>query len=215
MSEALIEVAGLSKAFPIRGGLFGSVRGAVNAVNDVSFRLEKGEVFGLAGESGSGKSTIARMILGLVTPSAGDILIEGRDFLSERDWRKRSDAVQMVFQNPGSSLNPRRSIGQSIAVPLQARRVPPPRRPPTRRARCSSRCNCRRISPSAILTNSPAARSSARRSRARSRSSRSSSCSTSRPRRSTSRCKPRSSNCSTSCAAGSASPTSSSRTTFR
>ena len=123
MSEALIEVAGLSKAFPIRGGLFGSVRGQVKAVNDVSFRLERGEVFGLAGESGSGKSTIARMILGLVKPSAGDILIEGRDFLSERDWRKRSDAVQMVFQNPGSSLNPRRSIGQSIAVPLEARSV--------------------------------------------------------------------------------------------
>ena len=123
MSEALIEVAGLSKAFPIRGGLFGAVRGQVKAVNDVSFRLERGEVFGLAGESGSGKSTIARMILGLVKPSAGDILIEGRDFLGERDWRKRSDSVQMVFQNPGSSLNPRRSIGQSIAVPLEARGV--------------------------------------------------------------------------------------------
>ena len=119
----LIELVGLSKAFPIRGGLFGSTRGAVQAVNDVSFRLDKGEVFGLAGESGSGKSTIARMILGLVAPSAGGILFEGRDFLGQRDWRKRSDAVQMVFQNPGSSLNPHRSIGQSIAVPLTARSV--------------------------------------------------------------------------------------------
>ncbi len=124
MSSPLIEVAGLSKAFPIRGGLFGSVRGAVQAVNDVSFRLDKGEVFGLAGESGSGKSTIARMILGLVKPTSGEIRMEGRDFLAERDWRRRSDSVQMVFQNPGSSLNPRRSIGQSIAVPLEARRVP-------------------------------------------------------------------------------------------
>ncbi len=121
MSEPLLEIVGLSKAFPIRGGLLGGVRGAVRAVNDVSFRLPKGEIFGLAGESGSGKSTIARMILGLIEPSAGSILIEGREFTGERDWRKRSSAVQMVFQNPGSSLNPRRSIGQSIAVPLAAR----------------------------------------------------------------------------------------------
>jgi peptide/nickel transport system ATP-binding protein len=121
--SALIEVQGLSKAFPIRGGLFGAMRGAVHAVDDVSFTLPKGEVFGLAGESGSGKSTIARMILGLVEPTAGAIRLEGRDFLAETDRRARSDAVQMVFQNPGSSLNPRRSIGQSIAVPLQARGV--------------------------------------------------------------------------------------------
>ncbi|WP_245427927.1 ABC transporter ATP-binding protein [Roseiarcus fermentans] len=93
----------------------------VHAVNDVSFRLARGEVFGLAGESGSGKSTIARMILGLETPTSGAILIDGRDFAGERDWRKRSSVVQMVFQNPGSSLNPRRSVGQSIAVPLAAR----------------------------------------------------------------------------------------------
>ncbi len=121
MSAALLEVVGLTKAFPVRGGLLGAVRGEVRAVNDVSFRLARGEVFGLAGESGSGKSTIARMILGLETPTAGSILIEGRDFAGERDWRRRSGAVQMVFQNPGSSLNPRRSVGRSIAVPLEAR----------------------------------------------------------------------------------------------
>ena len=146
----------------------------MQAVNDVSFRLDKGEVFGLAGESGSGKSTIARMILGLVAPSAGDILFEGRDFLGERDWRKRSDAVQMVFQNPGSSLNPRRSIGQSIAVPLTRAPRARARRSAVASPRCSNRCNCRRISPSATPTNSPADRSSAPRSRARSPSSRNS-----------------------------------------
>ena len=53
-----------------------------------------------------------------MSPTAGAILIEGRDFADERDWRKRSSVVQMVFQNPGSSLNPRRSVGDSIAVPL-------------------------------------------------------------------------------------------------
>jgi peptide/nickel transport system ATP-binding protein len=123
VSEPLVDIVDVSKAFPIRGGLFGGLRGEVRAVNEVSFHIARGEVFGLAGESGSGKSTIARMILGLETPTAGAILIEGRDFSGERDWRKRASVVQMVFQNPGSSLNPRRSVGQSIETPLTARGV--------------------------------------------------------------------------------------------
>ena len=123
MSAPLLEVVGLSKSFPIRGGLFGAIRGEVKAVNDVSFKLAKGEVFGLAGESGSGKSTIARMIVGLTEPSEGAILFEGADLSLRANAAARGRAVQMVFQNPGSSLNPRRSIGQSIAVPLEARRM--------------------------------------------------------------------------------------------
>jgi peptide/nickel transport system ATP-binding protein len=123
MSEPLLEVVGLGKAFPIRGGLFGGIKGEVKAVTDVSFKLAKGEVFGLAGESGSGKSTIARMILGLTAPSEGAILFEGRDLADRPAGAARGRAVQMVFQNPGSSLNPRRSIGQSIAVPLEARKL--------------------------------------------------------------------------------------------
>ena len=79
MSAPLIEIVGLSKAFPLRGGLFGGIRGEVKAVSDVSFTLAKGDVFGLAGESGSGKSTIARMIMGLTDPSAGAILLDGLD----------------------------------------------------------------------------------------------------------------------------------------
>jgi len=123
MTVPLLEVVGLGKGFPLRGGLFGAVKGEVRAVTDVSFKLTKGEVFGLAGESGSGKSTIARMILGLTQPSEGAILFEGRD-LAESPRAARGKLVQMVFQNPGSSLNPRRSIGQSIAVPLEARKLP-------------------------------------------------------------------------------------------
>ena len=76
MTVPLLEVVGLGKAFPLRGGLFGGIKGEVKAVTDVSFKLAKGEVFGLAGESGSGKSTIARMILGLTEPSEGAILFE-------------------------------------------------------------------------------------------------------------------------------------------
>jgi peptide/nickel transport system ATP-binding protein len=121
VSGALLEVVGLSKAFPLRGGLFGRVHGEVKAVSDVSFTLARGEAFGLAGESGSGKSTIARMILGLAAPSEGAVLLEGREIAGEKDASGRNRAIQMVFQNPGSSLNPRRSIGQSICVPLEAR----------------------------------------------------------------------------------------------
>jgi peptide/nickel transport system ATP-binding protein len=123
MTLPLLEVVGLGKAFSIRGGLFGRVKGEVKAVTDVSFKLAKGEVFGLAGESGSGKSTIARMILGLTAPSEGAILFEGHDLADRTAGVARGRAVQMVFQNPGSSLNPRRSIGQSIAVPLEARKL--------------------------------------------------------------------------------------------
>jgi len=126
MSAPLIEIAGLSKAFPLRGGLFGGIQGEVKAVSDVSFALAKGEVFGLAGESGSGKSTIARMVMGLTNPSAGSILLEGLDLAGSASASARSRAVQMVFQNPGSSLNPRRSIGQSIAVPFEARKIAQP-----------------------------------------------------------------------------------------
>ncbi len=117
MSAApLLEVIGLTKSFDTRG-VFGRRVGEVKAVREVSFKIEAGEVFGLAGESGSGKSTIARMILGLLAPSAGAIVIDGVEAALHI---KRRKAVQMVFQNPGSSLNPRRSIGQSIAVPLEA-----------------------------------------------------------------------------------------------
>jgi peptide/nickel transport system ATP-binding protein len=116
-ARPLVEVIGLSKSFRSHR-TFGRKGPDVQAVRDVSFVIAPGEVFGLAGESGSGKSTIARMILGLTAPSAGSIVIDGAEVVGARG----ADTVQMVFQNPGSSLNPRRSIGQSIAVPLEARR---------------------------------------------------------------------------------------------
>ena len=99
MSEPLVEIVGVSKAFPIRGGLFGGSRGE-GAVDDVSFRLDRGEVFGLAGESGSGKSTFARMIFGLETPTDGAILIEGRDFAGERDWRSAVQSCRWCSRTP-------------------------------------------------------------------------------------------------------------------
>ncbi|MGE3307125.1 MAG: ATP-binding cassette domain-containing protein, partial [Rhizobiaceae bacterium] len=117
MSTPMLEAVGLSKTFPVRNA-FGRQAGEVKAVDDVSFRIERGAVYGLAGESGSGKSTIARMIMGLSTPTAGEILLDGTSIAGASASREHRRKVQMVFQNPGSSLNPRRTVGQSIAVPL-------------------------------------------------------------------------------------------------
>lgn len=117
MNAPMLEIRKLVKCFPIRNA-FGRHVGEVRAVDDVSFTIARGAVYGLAGESGSGKSTIARMIMGLGTPDSGEILIDGNPVTA--GGRAHGSQVQMVFQNPGSSLNPRRTVGQSIAVPLDA-----------------------------------------------------------------------------------------------
>jgi peptide/nickel transport system ATP-binding protein len=121
--SAMLEIAGLTKLFPVRNG-FGRKTGDVRAVDEVSFSIPKGKVYGLAGESGSGKSTIARMIMGLAKPTSGDIRLDGHSIIGETGTRAYGRKVQMVFQNPGSSLNPRRTVGQSIAVPLAAHGTP-------------------------------------------------------------------------------------------
>ena len=119
----LLEIVKLAKSFPVRNQ-FGRQTGEVKAVDEVSFTIARGEVYGLAGESGSGKSTIARMIMGLTRPTSGDILLDGQNITGTTGTRAYGRKVQMVFQNPGSSLNPRRTVGQSIAVPLDAHGFP-------------------------------------------------------------------------------------------
>ncbi len=119
MTAPVLEVRNLVKTFAVKGA-FGRGRGIVRAVDDVSFSIGAGEVFGLAGESGSGKSTIARMVMGLSQPDSGDILIDGQSILGRGTSLAHRQQVQMVFQNPGASLNPRRTVGQSIRVPLDA-----------------------------------------------------------------------------------------------
>jgi peptide/nickel transport system ATP-binding protein len=123
MSHPMLEIVGLSKDFPVRNA-FGRRTGEVKAVNHVSFSIGRGQVYGLVGESGSGKSTIARLIMGLSAPTSGDILLDGENITARRGAGARGRKVQMVFQNPGSSLNPRRTVGQSIAVPLDAHGLP-------------------------------------------------------------------------------------------
>jgi oligopeptide/dipeptide ABC transporter ATP-binding protein len=118
--EAILEVSGLSQWFPVGGRFLGRGLQYVRAVNDVSFRLERREVLGLVGESGSGKSTLGRAALRLTTPTAGRILLEGQDVtaLDRRRLRPLRPRMQMIFQDPFSSLNPRMTVGQIIGAPL-------------------------------------------------------------------------------------------------
>ena len=122
MSENLLEVKGLVKHFPItRGILFQKQVGAVQAVNGLSFTIKKGETLGLVGESGCGKSTTGRLILRLIEPTAGSVQFEGRDVLAlnKREMRELRRDMQIVFQNPYASLDPRMTVGDSIAEPLR------------------------------------------------------------------------------------------------
>lgn len=120
MSQTLLEVKNLVKYFPIRTGLFRNVTGQVRAVDDVSFTLQKGETLGLVGESGCGKTTVARTLLRLIPATSGQVLFEGQDMLhaSRRQLKSFRSKMQIVFQDPYGSLDPRRTVGDSIAEGL-------------------------------------------------------------------------------------------------
>jgi oligopeptide/dipeptide ABC transporter ATP-binding protein len=122
---ALLEAQSLVKHYPIRGGLLSRASGAVRAVDGVSFVLARGETLGLVGESGCGKTTLARLVLRLEDPTAGALRFDGEDLLAlgSRELRARRRHFQIVFQDPMSSLNPRMTIGEILAEPLVVHRV--------------------------------------------------------------------------------------------
>lgn len=118
MSEILLEVKDLKKYFETPAG-------TLHAVDGLSFRLEKGKTLGVVGESGCGKSTTGRAILRLQDPTSGEVIFEGRDItkISPKEMQKLRSDMQIIFQDPFASLNPRKSVGEIIAEPLRLHKV--------------------------------------------------------------------------------------------
>lgn len=116
----LLTVRNLRTYFPVTGGLFSKVVGHVKAVDGVSFQIKKGETLGLVGESGCGKTTAGRTILRLIEPTSGEILFQGQDIVKapEQDLRKLRQNMQIIFQDPYSSLNPRKTVADIIGESL-------------------------------------------------------------------------------------------------
>ena len=119
-TENLVEVEHLTKHFPVKQGVFARGKTLVHAVEDISFNVRSGETLGIVGESGCGKSTTARLMLRLLDPTSGTIRFQGRDIskISQRQLRPLRREMQMIFQDPYSSLNPRKTVGQIVGSPF-------------------------------------------------------------------------------------------------
>ena len=123
--SALLEVQGLKKHFAVQQGAFGRVSGYVRAVDGIDFHLPAGETLAIVGESGCGKSTVGRLVLRLIEPSAGRVRFDGEDLLalSDSDLRARRQRMQVIFQDPYASLNPRMTVGAMLGEPLFLHRL--------------------------------------------------------------------------------------------
>ncbi len=122
--QVALTVKDLEKVFPLRRGLFARPQGGVRAVDKVSFQLKSGETLALVGESGCGKTTVARILAGLEQPTGGTVVLSGKelDFASKETPHILRQTNQMVFQDPYATLNPRMTVGQSVEEPLIVRR---------------------------------------------------------------------------------------------
>ena len=125
--QALLKVENLTKHFKIKRGFPKSVSYTVKAVDDVSFTINPKEAFGLAGESGCGKSTVGRCVLRLIEPDAGQIFLRNDDVrnLGTNELRSIRQKMQIIFQDPYSSLNPRRTVGQTLEEPMHVYKLYP------------------------------------------------------------------------------------------
>lgn len=126
-SENILEVKNLKKHFPIKAGVFQHVVGHVKSVDGVSFEIKRGQTFGLVGESGCGKTTIGRTILRLTEPTEGEAILNGKDIfkMSKRDLQKIRPELQIIFQDPYSSLDPRMPVGEIIGEAVRAHGIVP------------------------------------------------------------------------------------------
>jgi len=120
MSEVLFEIKNLKKHYEVKKGLFQKPT-IIKAVDDIDFKVNKGEVFSIVGESGCGKSTTAMLMMTIEEPTAGEIFFEGKDItkFNAKELREYRKKVQIIFQDPYSSLNPRWKVGKIIAEPLK------------------------------------------------------------------------------------------------
>ncbi|RLB43936.1 MAG: peptide ABC transporter substrate-binding protein [Deltaproteobacteria bacterium] len=117
----LLQIRGLKKYFPVRRGFLQRTKAWVKAVDNIDLEIEEGKTLGLVGESGCGKSTVARLILRLIVPDTGQIIYKGRDIapLSEKELKPLRKEIQIVFQDPFGSLNPRMTVGQTVEEGLR------------------------------------------------------------------------------------------------
>jgi oligopeptide transport system ATP-binding protein len=124
---SLLEIRNLKKYFPVGGGLFSRRKGEVKAVDGVSLTIQEGETLGLVGESGCGKSTLGRSILRLVEPTAGEVFFQGKNVLNlaPRELRDMRREMQIIFQDPYASLNPRMTVGAIVGEALIIHRLAP------------------------------------------------------------------------------------------
>lgn len=115
-NEILLKVSGLKKYFPVRNGLLAKEKKYVKAIDGVDFSVGKGKTIGLVGESGCGKTTVGKCILGIFNPTAGEVIYEGRDIakFSDKQIRSLRRELQMVFQDPNASLDPRQTVDSII-----------------------------------------------------------------------------------------------------
>src|SRR2546425_11271145 len=124
-AEPLVSVRNLKKYFPIHRGVLSRVAAHVQAVDDISFDINKGETFGLVGESGCGKTTAGRAILRLLEPDSGTIRFDGVDLLSlnRQELRRKRRDMQIIFQDPYASLNPRMMIRTIVGEPFAIHKI--------------------------------------------------------------------------------------------
>lgn len=123
--QPMLEVKGLTKSFEISSGLFSRKKQYLQAVNNISFQVYEGEVLGVVGESGCGKSTTGNLIMRLLEPTKGEVIFQGKNLLnlSEKELRQKRADIQMIFQDPFSSLNPRKRVFDIIAEPLRTHKT--------------------------------------------------------------------------------------------
>lgn len=121
MEKIIVDAANLKKYFPIKQGLFSSTKEHVKAVDNIDIAIRKGETFGLVGESGCGKTTLGRVLIHLLPPTAGTLVFMGSNLteINKTELRKLRPHMQIVFQDPSSSLNPRMTVKSIIGEPLK------------------------------------------------------------------------------------------------